>query len=129
MLIEEGNLILDLLSGTDRIGSIYRADEDFPVAMLAGPGAELNSGDGGFQLCLFDHKSEHELRQFAVNPAADLDPALLPAAKHIHLCQRDDAGGLECVDNLFFPVGTNNGSNHSHVWISTHTLLSSTKMG
>jgi hypothetical protein len=62
------NLFLNLLSGADGIGRIHRADENFSVAVLAGPGAKLDGSDGGLQLRLFDDEREHDLWQFAVDP-------------------------------------------------------------
>src|SRR5438874_2116855 len=102
------------LSRPHGVDSIHRADKDFSIAMLAGPCTSLNGSQGGVQLCLFDDNGEHDLRQLSVNGIAHLNASLLSPAKDIHLRQRNNACGFQGVNNLFFPIGSNNGANHSH---------------
>src|SRR6266581_1959268 len=122
-------LLLNLLSCPHGIYGVHRADEDFTVAMLTGLCAGLNGRHGCVHLCLFNHDGEHNLWQFAVDPIAHLNASLLPSAKDVHFRQRNDAAGLQRLDNLLLSIGANNSSNHSHTRISTHTWLSSTNTG
>src|SRR5215471_12425205 len=114
-------LFLDSLSCPHRVYRIHRTDEDFSIAMLASLCASLNGGNRCIQLCLFDDNGEHDLWQLAINGVAHLDASLLSSAKYFHLRQRNDACRFQCANDLFFSLRSNNGANHSHTLISTHT--------